>query len=318
MQSKPRSRVRKITPESYASVIRAFMASPNFTKNSLATQKSWRHELVLAETYLGHFGNHEIRPALVQTFLDALAEKPGKQKVALCALRQVDKWAMVRDLLTMPATYGCEVVGSDEGHIPWDDQQVEIGERCAGDGFSRVITLAANTGQRLSDFTRMCWTDLEIVEGRQGINVRGGQKKTKRSQWVPLTQELQAAMATWKRQPGPILRTPAGDPWNPNTISTRWAKERKRNPALAPLRGVEFEGMVKDLTLHGLRGTACVRLLRAGATTRMIADCVGMSEATVKKYTRFTEQKKNALAGVYHMDRTTIERNRKQGGGMGS
>jgi hypothetical protein len=35
---------------------------------------------------------------------------------------------------------------------------------------------------------------------------------------------------------------------------------------------------------------------------------VGMSEHTVKGYTRFAEQKRSALAGVHHMDRTTNER----------
>lgn len=313
MQSGKKSKMRTLKPESFGAVIRGYLQSPNFTGNSRATQVSWARELKLAETHLGHFGNHEIRPSLIQEFLDGLAKWPGKQKMALTALRQVDKWAIIRDRLTVPATYGCEVVGSEDGHIPWTDEQVALGEQHAGDGFSRVITLGVSTGQRISDLVRMCWNDLEAVEGRMGINVRGGQKKTRRSQWVPLTQELAAAMATWERRLGPILRTPAGAPWNANTISTRWARQRVTNPALAPLRNVEFEGMTKDLTLHGLRGTACVRLLLAGATTRQIADMVGMSEQTVKGYTRFTEQKKNALAGVYHLDRTTIERKRKQG-----
>jgi hypothetical protein len=293
-----------IQHEPYAAVIRAFMSSPSFEKNTRSTRKSWGNELALAERHIGHISNREIRPSIVQAFLDGLADRPGKQKVALCALKQVDKWAMVRDKLPTPATYGCEVVGCDDGRIPWTDEQVALGEQHAGDGFSRVITLAANTGQRLSDFVRMCWNDIETFEGRTGITVRGGQKKTGRSQWVPMTHELATAMATWERRPGPILLTPAGAPWNATSISTRWARERKANPALAPLRAVEFEGMTKDLTLHGLRGTACVRLLRAGATTRQIADMVGMSEATVKKYTRFTSQRQNAIAAVHHIDRT--------------
>lgn len=313
MQPGKRLRVRTLKPESYGQVIRAYRTSPKFLATSKATQVSWHRELKLAEEVLGHIPNHEISPGDVQDFLDGIAEYPAKQKVALTALRQVDKWALVRRKLNTPATFGCEAIGSDGGHIPWTDEQAAIGEKHAGDGFGRVITFAANTGQRLSDFVRMCWNDMEAVDGRMGIAVRGGQRKTKRSQWVPLTQELAAAMATWERRLGPIVVTPAGAPWNPNTISTRWARERKSNPNLAPLRGVEFEGMRRDLTLHGLRGTACVRLVRAGATTRMIADMIGMSEQTVKRYTRFSEQKRNALAGVHHLDRTTNERNLKLG-----
>lgn len=311
MQPGKRSRVRTIKPESFAAVIRGFLTSPNFTRTSNATQVSWRRELVGAQVCMGHFSNTDIRPAIVQAFLDGLAERPGKQAVALTALKQLDKWAVVREHLAFPCTYGCEVAGIEGGHIPWTDEQVAIGERHATHGFSQVITLAANTGQRLSDFTRMTWNDLEVFDGRTGITVRGGQKKTKRSQWIPLTQELSSALAGWERRLGPILWSPAGRPWNADTISSLWGRERRTNPALEPLRGVQFEGMTRDLTLHGLRGTACVRLLRAGATTRQIADMVGMSEQTVKRYTRFTDQRQNALAGVYHLDRTTLERKRK-------
>jgi hypothetical protein len=60
--------------------------------------------------------------------------------------------------------------------------------------------------------------------------------------------------------------------------------------------------------LHGLRATACVRLLRAGANTRQIADMVGMSEPIVGRYCRFSVQKENASAAVLHLDRTYRER----------
>lgn len=308
MQSRRISRVRTLKPESYGQVIRAYRSSPKFTGTSSATQVSWNRELELAEEHLGHLSNREICPADVQDFLDGIAEYPGKQKVALTALRQVDKWALVRRKLDTPVTFGCEAPGSDGGHIPWSDSQVALAEQCAGDGFSRVVTLGVHTGQRISDLVRMCWNDLETFEGKVGINVRGGQRKTKRSQFVPLTKELAAAMATWERRLGPIVVTPAGAAWNPNTISTRWARQRDGNPALMPLHNIEFEGMVKNLTLHGLRATACVRLLLAGANTRQISDMVGMSEQTVKGYTRFAEQKRSAIAGVHHMDRTTNER----------
>lgn len=306
------SRGRRIEDGSFAAVIRAFVVSPQFTKNAKSTRDGWARELALVEEFLGCKSKHDIEPSMIQEFLDGIAEWPGKQLLALGALKQLDRWAVVRKHLKFPCTYGCEAIGCDGGHIPWTDAQVALGEQFAG-GFSRVITLAVNTGQRLSDFTRMCWTDMEPVEGRMGINVRGGQQKTKRSQWVPLTPELAEAMATWERRPGPILRRPDGSAWKPGSISKQWGRERDKNPALAPLRAVQFEGMTRDLVLHGLRGTACVRLLRAGATTRQIADMVGMSEQTVKGYTRFTEQKKNALAGVYHIDRTTNERKRQIG-----
>jgi len=135
----------------------------------------------------------------------------------------------------------------------------------------------------------MLWSDIEEYEGRPGINVT--QKKTGLKIWIPFTQELQRAIATWERGPRPILLKPDGTPWNRPELSMEWTRERRR-------LGTPLEGCV----LHGLRGTACVRLLRAGANTRQIADMVGMSEPTVKRYTRYSEQRKNALAAVIHLD----------------
>jgi predicted transcriptional regulator len=56
--------------------------------------------------------------------------------------------------------------------------------------------------------------------------------------------------------------------------------------------------------MHGQRATAVVRLRRAGATALQIGDMVGMSEQMVKRYCRFSEQRKNALAAVVYLDRT--------------
>ena len=52
---------------------------------------------------------------------------------------------------------------------------------------------------------------------------------------------------------------------------------------------------------------AVVRLRRAGANTGQIADMVGMSEQMVKRYSRFSRQRENALAAVHYLDRTKPE-----------
>lgn len=302
-----KSKMRRVIPGHFAAVVRDFLASERFAALGDATKESWRRELVLAETHLGHFMAEEMRPALIQGFLDGLATKPGKQSVAYAALVQVSKWGTVRDRLSMPITHGCETIGSDGGHIPWTEEQVEIGIKYARRGIDRVIALAVETGQRMSDYVRMTWGDLQEFDNRPGINVRGGQKKTHRSQWVPFTQGFLPILQGWERRPGPILSRPDGMPWQPGSLGSQWAVERSTNPALEPLREVEWESMKRPLVLHGLRGTKCVRCLLAGATTRQIADMTGMSEITVKRYTRFTSQKQNAVAAVYHLDRTARE-----------
>jgi integrase len=302
-------RAAKITDQCFAAVIRAFMASPKFQGYSPATREVWGRELRLAErpNTLGAISVNILRPALVQAFMDGMADRPGKQAAALAALRQVERWAIVRDLLPQPITMGVEVVQSHDGHKPWTDEQVRLAETQARPELARVVTLAANTGQRGSDLVKMRWTDLEDYNDLTGINVT--QQKTGKQIWIPITRELSEAMATWERRPGFILLRPTGIPWTRKALTWAWIVERDGNPALRPLAG---------LVLHGLRATACVRLLRAGANTRQIADMVGMSEPIVGRYCRFSVQRENASAAVLHLDRTFRERNRAKSEDMGS
>jgi integrase len=305
-----RSKAVLITEDSFAALVRAYKLSPKFLGYADATRALWARELDLMARpkCLGALTRAEIRPSLVQGYFDALTDLPGKQAAALAALKQLEKWAVVRDLLPRQITLGVETEESDgEGHIPWTDEQVALAEQHARPDIARAVTLGANTGQRGSDLVRMGPTDVEVFGGMAGINVR--QKKTGRQVWVPITSALAAAMETWERRPGPFLtRTTGRTPtFTRAALTNAWAYERDRNPELAPLRlcGPNHD---TPLVLHGLRGHACVRLKRAGANTNQIADTVGMSEEMVKNYTRLSEQRENAVAAVHHLEKTLQER----------
>ena len=175
----------------------------------------------------------------------------------------MEKWAVVRDILPRPITLGVETGKPQGGHVPWTDAQVALAEKYARQDLARAITLGANTGQRISDLVRMCWTDIETFRGVDGINVR--QKKTDRQVWVPILAPLAEAMKTWERRPGPFLLRSDGKPWRSAHLTDRLDYEKKTNSALADLGAA-------DLVMHGLRGHACVRLRRAGLTAMQIAD----------------------------------------------
>jgi integrase len=253
-----------------------------------------------------------MHPEFVQAFMDGICDRPGKQKMCLAVLGQVEEWAIVRRHLPMQITLGVKIGRSHGGHIPWTAEQVALAEQHAEPMLARAVTLAANTGQRGSDLVRMGWSDIEEYEGIRGINVL--QKKTKTRVWIPITEELSAAMATWERTTGPFLRRPDGF-WTRAKLSEEWSNERDHNPGLAPLRLANLKleegvdpGRDKGLVLHGLRGFACVRLHRAGLTAEQIGDLVGMSAEVVKTYTRYAAQKDNAIAAMQQVDRTFAER----------
>lgn len=306
-----RSKAAKISKDSFAAVIRAFTSSAKFQALSQAAQDNYGRVFRLAERpdTLGAVPVEQMRPALVQAFLDGYADRLAMQKVAQTALKSLEKWALVRDMLHHPITLGTEAPGSDGGNEPWADEHIALAELHAKPHLARAVTLAANTGQRGSDLVRMGPTDLETYEGRPGINVK--QRKTGLVIWIPMTQELMAAVATWERRPGPFILNEDGQPMTRPQLSDQWLRERSKNPALAPLDDL-------GLSMHGLRAAACVRLRRAGASTGQIADMVGMSEQMVNHYCRFSKQRENALAAVHYLDRTPRERVGRKSTGSGS
>src|SRR5215831_5407628 len=246
-------RHRQSNGRTFASVIDAYMNSPKYQQLGLSTRRTYRRYLFLAAEPegLGSVLLDEMRPALVQAFLDGLVYLDEKgilkglaaQNKALTVMKAVERFAVVRDLLPREITTGCEAPGSDGGHVPWTDMQVDLAEVTVAGHLSRALTLGANTGQRGSDLVKMRWTDIEEIEGRPGINVT--QQKTGRKLWVPFTQALIKAMATWERRPGFILTKPDGMPYGRRQqLTDAWDKERERHAEL------------RHLTLHGLRGTA--------------------------------------------------------------
>jgi integrase len=214
-----RRRTGHIKGGTFAAVIRAYLSSPKFDALAHSTRVGYRYLLGLAERpeTLGAYPVEVIRPALVQAFLDGLADRPAQQKNAQTALKAVEKWAIVRDLLPYPITTGTEAPGGTGGFEPWTDEQVTLAERCCRPHLSRVITLASNTGQRGSDLVKMRWSDIEGYAGRPGINVI--QKKTGLVIWIPFTQDLMRAVTVWERRPTLILLKEDGMPFTRAQLS---------------------------------------------------------------------------------------------------
>lgn len=275
----------------------AFQKSPKWMLSqdeggyAQATKKLWGRELHFASRpdVLGMVPLDEIRPALIRGYLDGFADKPHKQKAALAAFGALSEWAEVRDYIRRDITRGVKVELPNTGHIPWSDEQVEIGITCARPDLGRVILLASETGQRRSDLVKMGPTDLEVYKGTLGIHVK--QKKTARKLWQPLSERASLALEQWlrdghRKETGPFLLDQWGFPWEEKGLSEAWAYEKKINPKLAGLR---------DLVIHGLRGHKCVKLFREGKNNKEIGTIVGMSTKTVEIYTRFSDQQEDAL-----------------------
>lgn len=301
-----RQRVGRIMPGTFASVIRAYMKSAKWDALADSTKKNYTLVLNIAELEggLGGCSVQVIRPALIQGFLDGLAETPGRQSIAKTALKAVEKFAVVRDLVPHTFMTGTTVLGSETGFEPWTLDQVALAERHARADLSKAVTLAIQTGQRGSDTVRMCPNDIEekidpLTNVRvRGINVR--QQKTDVRLWVPFLPEFDEIVSKWGRNPGPFLRKPDGSPYTRQELSTSWNYELKRNKELKPLAEA-------GLVLHGLRATAVVWRRKRGLNPLQISSMVGMSLQMVERYCRLADKTDLNLAAVRFL-RTGDER----------
>jgi integrase len=297
-----RPRRGHIADGTFAAVIRAYQASPDYGRLAPGTREVYNRVLRVAEQpeTLGALSVYELRPALVQAFLDGLSDIPSLPVRARTALAAVERWAIVRDLLPGPITLGTYVAVSRGGHEPWPDALVALAEAHAKPCLSRAINLMVHTGQRGSDVVRMRWSDVEErfdhLSGRDvlGINVR--QQKTGRRLWVPFSDEMVAIYAGWaKTMPPFFVLDSRGGPFTRPRLSVAWDRELKANKALAPIREA-------GLVLHGLRATCVVRLRKRGATDLQISNMVGMSESMVARYSRLADQSEMAMAALHYLN----------------
>ncbi len=108
---------RRATPGSFAGVIASYIGSDKFMRLAASTQGNYRRHLALAQSVLGDRPIEVVRPALVQAFLDGLSDRPATQKVAQTALKALERWAIVRDLLPRQITIGTDAPGGDSDNI---------------------------------------------------------------------------------------------------------------------------------------------------------------------------------------------------------
>lgn len=283
-------------PRIFAGLCEDFIASPVFQNLAQNSRQLWGRELRAAGDLdqLGCISLKAIRPRDVRRYLESLTGRPGKQAAALSALRAMARWAEGNGFIDYSFCYEVKTNRPQGGHKPWTDHQVATGISRARPDIGRVIVLGACTGQRGSDLVRMGWADIQTLKGRDWIKVR--QQKTGREFMIPIIADLAKHMQWWPRQPGPFLRRQDGQLWEREALTHAWAYERRTNPELA-------EHHIQRLHLHGLRSHACVRLYLAGATTRQVAQTVGMSEEMVGRYTRLSSQLDEASAAIDMLER---------------
>lgn len=253
-------------------------------KLSQGTQEQYRRYLRVVRNAWGNLPAEQLRPSHVQALIEKIgAEKPGRANNVLDALRAMCRWGMgPRELLVRDPTHGVRRFEAGDGHKPWTPAQLEFAQKNFTGSLRRGFFLGRYTGQRVSDFVRFGWNDVD--DG--GISL--SQKKTGVQPWCPIFPELEAEMKTWERRPGPFLLQEtgksAGKPFTANQFWKELDKARAKHP--------ELEGAV----WHGLRANAAIHLRQGGYTGQQISDMVGMSVEMIERYCRHADRKAGGQA----------------------
>jgi integrase len=268
-----------------------YLESPQFHEHQPGTQSQYRACLDIARTAWGSLPSASLLPHHVQAMMDRLAETPAKANNFLTAMRALSAYARPRQLLLQGVTEGVKAFATKGGHKPWTPEQLRAAHDRLTGVVRRGIMLYLYTGQRGSDIVRLGFADID--DG--GFSVR--QRKTGREMWCPVLPELAAEIATWEKQPGPFLLQASGKPFSRKLFWEHFDRARVDIPELA------------DVTLHGLRCTAVIRLRRAGLSVGQIGDIAGMSLATIERYCRFADRKASGQAALVQL---TASRNGKK------
>lgn len=276
-----------LSVESVGGLIDAFIRDWPHLRRKIAksTQKKYEYDFNRAKAMWSAMAAKNLRPMHVQHAMDKMSDTPGAANNLLGAMQALSKWALRKGYIESSLTEGVEAYEKDGGHIPWTDEQIKCAhEHLTGD-VRKGVFLLMYTGQRGSDMVRLAPTMIDNNDGHLGFDLGFfGQRKTNVRPWMPIVPELQKEMDTWEKRPGPYVRNKEGG----KCSRARFTKFfRDAVDALAAKGITALEGA----TLHGLRGTCCIRLKRDNHSNAVIADMVGMSVAMVERYTRFEDKR---------------------------
>lgn len=163
-------------------------------------------------------------------------------------------------------------VPTSENIAPWTKEQIAEHQNCRDAYIRRLVSLLYETGQRLSDVVDLKWSDFLTVEA--GIpfpkkSVKITQKKTGTTVEIPILSGSFLISTFIDGESDPILMV-SGD----ESKARSKYKQRCEDYDITPLQ------------LHGLRKSAVIRMIEAGATEYEIMAITGhKSTSSLRAYT---------------------------------
>lgn len=279
---------------SVGAAIEGFQKSPEWRAMRPKVRKEWDRHLKHLNVYWGSLSLSGIDPVHVVALRDARSQTPADANNLLRAMSSLMSWATLRGLRSNNPCVGVPKLKIGEGYDPWLWNDIVHFRQHARRDLEEAAVLALYTGQRQSDVLSMSWRDYS--DG--GIFVK--QSKTRKKLIIPIHRDLRAVLERIQGRTGssiaelqlsnaPMLRNSRDEPWKTG-FKASWRAERNR-PVMRVLRD-------RKLVFHGLRESAVVFLLEAGATTAEVQAITGQSMQMVEHYAKQVNQQKLAAAAI--------------------
>jgi integrase len=273
-------------PGSFGEAVALYLKSAAFAALSESSRRQYRNALERLRPKLGGVRLDAIRRKHIMALQDQFADRPGMANLLVGVLSGFFKWAIRREMIEASPTAGVESLAMGE-HRPWPPQVIESVLKIASPEVALAVTLAVHTGQRRGDLVALRWDQAE------GGVITMRQRKTGKELWIPIHQDLAAALESAPRVAVTMLADPAGRPWKPDALTAAVA---------AALRLAGYKGY----TLHGLRKSAAVALAEAGCSAHEIQAITGHeSLEMMEHYAKGASQKRLATAAIHRLETAT-------------
>ncbi|MDZ4382842.1 MAG: tyrosine-type recombinase/integrase [Parvibaculum sp.] len=291
----PAPSAQRILPFSFAALIRAYKASPEYKRLAATTRAEYDRGLARIEDEDGHRLPRDMRRKDVRERRDARAETPGAANTYVGVLSLLISWGIDADFDERLTVNVCARIGRFKGgsYRAWDAEEKAAFEARwpLGTKQRTAYALARYTGQRRADLVGM--TRAHLADGMIQVT----QAKTGAPLWIPMHRELRRAIEAMASRDMLLLVNESGAGFD-KVYFGAWFAE-----------AIDDAGLPEDCVLHGLRHAAGSDLAEAGCSETEIMSILGHKTARmVTRYTRGARQKQLAKAAIVKLERAGRKR----------
>ena len=261
------------------SLIRGFLASPEFVKNlAPSTQKEYIRLLARIESRFGMVPIAVmVYPRFASDVLDWRDEiattKPREADNRMVLFARLLSWAKKRHRISANILEGYErIYRVDRSDKLWLPEHIAAIQKTMSPEVWPVFICALHTGLRQGDIRALPWScfDGEAITWRITKRRKGDAGVRLR---IPCTKALRALLGTLPRVGPLIFTTSTGRAWQKRYLARRIEEARTA--------AAKHEPSVAGLHFHDARGTAITLLAEAGATVPEIGAITGHSYRTI-------------------------------------